>query len=112
MTDPHSHADHHHASTTPPAAHGHGSHRKTYMVVFAWLVFLTVVEVVLTYVMGGAALITMLVTAAVIKAGLVAMYFMHLKFERKTLAIVVLAPIVFATILIIGLMPDSARWGL
>jgi hypothetical protein len=35
------------------------------------------------------------------------MYFMHLKFERKTLALVVSTPILLATILIIGLMPDS-----
>ena len=48
----------------------------------------------------------MLVTLAVTKAALVAMYFMHLKFERRTLALVALSPFVLCVFLILMLTPD------
>jgi cytochrome c oxidase subunit IV len=94
-----------------PAAGHHVSHKKTYLIIFVWLTVLTAIEVALVYVIHNRfALITLLCALAIVKAGLVAMYFMHLKFERKTLALVVLTPIVLAGILIIGLMPDSQSW--
>ena len=43
---------------------------------------------------------------AVWKAALVAMHFMHLKFEKKTLTIVALAPFVLCIFLVLMLMPD------
>lgn len=93
-------------------AHAHVSKRPLYIRCFGVLTLLTAAEVGLTFVLHGAALIIMLIGAAVAKAGLVAAVFMHLKFERRTLVLVVLLPLLFAAILIVGLMPDSAHLGL
>jgi cytochrome c oxidase subunit 4 len=89
----------------------HVSHRRTYLQIFVWLAVLTAIEVGVVYMsIPRFALITLLCALAVVKAGLVAMYFMHLKFETKTLAWIVLTPLVLAGILIVGLMPDTQSW--
>jgi cytochrome c oxidase subunit IV len=89
----------------------HGSHKRTYIQIFIWLTVLTAIEVGVVFApLNRFVLITILVALAVVKAALVAMFFMHLRFERKTLALVVMTPIVLAGILIIGLMPDSQSW--
>jgi cytochrome c oxidase subunit 4 len=105
------------ASHSPNAPHdaghagGYVSHRKTYFQIFVVLTVLTAIEVGLALShLQRFVMITLLCALAIVKAALVAMYFMHLKFERKTLALVVLTPIVLAGILIIGLMPDSQSW--
>src|SRR3989337_953764 len=60
-----------------------------YMGVFWWLLALTIVEVAVSYLpIAKFAITIMLITMAVTKAVLVALYFMHLKFERRTLALV------------------------
>ncbi len=96
----------------PQVSAHHASHRSTYIQVFIWLVVLTAAELMLNYSLKGTALTIMLVAAAISKAALVAMFFMHLKFDRKTLALLACAPLLIATILVIGLMPDAALWGL
>jgi cytochrome c oxidase subunit IV len=48
----------------------------------------------------------LLVIFAVWKAALVAMHFMHLKFEKRTLAIVAIAPFILCVFLILMLLPD------
>jgi cytochrome c oxidase subunit IV len=78
-----------------------------YMGVFWWLLGLTIVEVLVIYLhIYKMAIVAMLVTLAVTKAALVAMYFMHLKFERRTLALVALSPFVLCVFLILMLTPD------
>ena len=68
-------------------------------------------EVAIVFIpMARQIMVTLLCALAITKAALVAMYFMHLKFERKTLALVVLTPLVLAGILILGLMPDTQAW--
>ena len=47
-----------------------------------------------------------LVGLAFAKAILVAMYFMHLRFERRTLAIIACIPIILVTFLTFMLVPD------
>jgi len=71
-----------------------------YMAIFWWLFGLTVVEVsysVFTH-PPKLVLMTVLVGLAVIKATMVALFFMHLRFERKSLGII------FASTLILGLI--------
>lgn len=83
-----------------------------YMKIFYALFVLTVLEV-------GAAYLNVLVAGfplwllgliliglAVVKAALVGMYFMHLKFEKRTLGIIALTPMILCTLLIIALLPD------
>jgi cytochrome c oxidase subunit 4 len=102
-----------HAPSNDPhgAAGGHVSHKRTYMQIFVWLTILTGIEVGLVYIIDARfVLITLLCALAIIKAALVAMFFMHLRFEKRTLALVVCIPLLLAGILILGLMPDSQSW--
>lgn len=78
-----------------------------YMGVFWWLLALTIIEVAVIYLpIAKMAIAVMLVTMAVTKAALVAIYFMHLKFEKRTLALVALTPFVLCIFLILMLTPD------
>jgi cytochrome c oxidase subunit 4 len=82
-------------------------HETNYMGVFWWLLALTILEVIVVYMpLAKMVIAALLVTMAVTKAALVAMYFMHLKFERRTLALVALSPFVLCVFLILMLTPD------
>jgi len=78
-----------------------------YIGVFWWLLALTIVEIAVIYLpIAKLAIAIMLITLAVTKAALVALYFMHLKFERRTLALVALSPFVLCVFLILMMTPD------
>ena len=78
-----------------------------YMGVFWWLVVLTIVEIAVIYLpIAKLAIAVMLVGLAISKAALVALYFMHLKFERLTLGLVALSPFFLCVLLILMLLPD------
>jgi caa(3)-type oxidase, subunit IV len=78
-----------------------------YMAVFWWLLVLTILEVAVIYVpIVRIAVVILLVAMAISKAALVALYFMHLKFEKRTLAIIALSPFVLCVFLILMLTPD------
>ena len=78
-----------------------------YMGVFWWLLALTLLELGVIYVpIHRMAILVLLVVLAVTKAVLVALYFMHLKFERLTLALIALSPFVLCVFLILMLLPD------
>ena len=88
------------------AQDGHKEHPK-YMNIFWWLLGLTVAEVLVVIPDLPIALkAILLIGMACSKAILVANYFMHLKFERKTLAAIVITPFVICVFLVIMLMPD------
>jgi cytochrome c oxidase subunit 4 len=73
-----------------------------YMRIFWWLLVLTIIEIGWALMPHGSkfALASGLVVAAVIKAVLVALYFMHLKFERKTLGILFASTLILGAILV------------
>ena len=78
-----------------------------YIKIFWILLILTVVEVAIVYLgLPRILLAALLVIFAVWKASLVALHFMHLKFEKKTLTIVALVPFVLCVFLILMLLPD------
>jgi caa(3)-type oxidase subunit IV len=78
-----------------------------YIKVFYILLVLTIVEVALVYMgLPKILLAALLVIFAVWKAALVAMHFMHLKFEKRTLAVVAITPFILCVFLILMLMPD------
>lgn len=54
---------------------------------------------------------SLLVILAVVKALLVALYFMHLRFERTTLSVIALVPMVICVFLIVMLLPDLTSSG-
>jgi cytochrome c oxidase subunit 4 len=64
-----------------PRAESEHSHRRSYVVVFAALVIITAVEVTLTTIEPGFSIVGPLVALSTTKVLLVAMYFMHLRFD-------------------------------
>jgi cytochrome c oxidase subunit 4 len=86
------------------AAHRHPN----YMAIFWYLAILTVIEIGVIYLPLGKFTIGVLLCAlAVGKATLVAMYFMHLRFETRTLGMIAIVPLLIATLLIFLLLPDG-----
>lgn len=78
-----------------------------YIGVFWWLLALTILEIAVIYVpMARLIVVILLIGLAVSKAALVAMYFMHLKFERVTLGVIALTPLILCVFLILMLLPD------
>ena len=76
-----------------------------YIAIWAMLAILTVVEVAIVYFRLPRQLtVVSLVFLALWKALLVALYFMHLKFEPKRLLYIVLAPLPLAVILVVAVM--------
>ena len=79
-----------------------------YMAIFWYLAILTVVEIGVIYTGLPKFTIGVLLCAlALAKAALVAMYFMHLKFEARTLGMVAITPLLIATLLVFVLLPDG-----
>jgi cytochrome c oxidase subunit IV len=79
-----------------------------YIAVFIWLAVLTVVEVIVVYMpLTKLALGAILVVLAFTKAALVALYFMHLKFERRTMLLVAVTPVILCVFLMFMLIPDG-----
>ena len=96
MTTEHSHAHHHQQ---------HGIRR--YIMVFWWLLALTIVEVGVIFMPIPRFLVAiLLVGAALSKASLVAMFYMHLRLERRTLGLIALTPLVICVLLVFALLPD------
>ena len=88
------------------AENGHKEHPK-YIRIFLWLLALTIIEVAVAIPEYSIVLkAIVLIGLACIKAALVAIYFMHLKFERKTLTAIVLTPFIICVFLVIMLLPD------
>jgi cytochrome c oxidase subunit 4 len=79
-----------------------------YIAVWAVLFILTVVEVGVAMLSGipRHILVLALVGLAIWKAVLVALYFMHLKFEPRRLLYVVLAPLPLAVILVVIVLQE------
>jgi len=80
-----------------------------YMLIFYWLAALTALEVGVTYAgLPKVLMIALLVGLAVAKAAMVAMYFMHLKFERMTLGLIALTPPLLLVMFVCITYPDTA----
>jgi cytochrome c oxidase subunit 4 len=85
----------------------HTHKQPNYIAIFWWLLALTILEVGVIFMPLAKVLIAiLLVGLAVSKASLVAMYFMHLKFERTTLGLIAVTPLVLCVLLVFALLPD------
>jgi cytochrome c oxidase subunit IV len=83
-----------------------------YMAIFYWLAILTVGEIAVVFLphyisMSKFAVGVFLCAFAIVKATLVAMYFMHLKFEARTLGLIAMTPLAIATLLVFVILPDA-----
>lgn len=102
------------ASAHSPAApidaeHGPGAGhaQPRYMFIFGVLAVLTLAEVGVAYVgLPQRLLVITLVFMALWKAGLVAMYYMHLRFEPRNLIFMVIAPLPLALILVFAVLTE------
>jgi len=84
--------------------HGYGLYVKTWL----WLLVITLAEVGITFLhLPRPLLVTLLVVLALMKAVLIAAYFMHLRFERLSLVYMVLTPLVLIVALVVGIWPDA-----
>ncbi len=82
--------------------------QRRYLQVFAWLAILTALEVGVIYVPGLPTLAVglVLVVLAGTKATLVALFYMHLALEKRTLTYIALTPAVLCVLLVFALLPD------
>jgi cytochrome c oxidase subunit IV len=118
----HAHDDHDHdhddhkghahaaAAHAPAAAHGHQPNIKEYLIIFAVLTVLTIIEVALAQIPGVSKklLAIALVGLALTKAGIVGLYYMHLKSETRVLKLTVALPLAAPTIYALVLMSEAA----
>lgn len=89
------------------AAHDHAQEERRYLVVFVWLAVLTAVEIGITYVpISKMAIGAALVLLAATKAAMVALYYMHLVNEKRTLTYIAITPMILCVFLVLMLLPD------
>ena len=82
-----------------------------YMGIFWWLLALTIIEIGVALIPNGPFYSKLfqgflLVGTAVGKASLVALYFMHLKFEKRVLGLIALSPLILMIIALTFLLND------
>jgi cytochrome c oxidase subunit 4 len=78
--------------------------------VLAVLLFLTVVTVAVTYVDLGAANIFVALFIAVVKAALVLLYFMHLRWDSPFNSLVIISALLFVAVFLAFAMIDTAEY--
>ncbi|PON19327.1 hypothetical protein C2W62_03340 [Candidatus Entotheonella serta] len=82
-------------------------HHPAYGKIWWWLLILTILEVVAAlYVVDPLSKGILLVGMALTKAILVALYFMHLRFETTTLLVIAFTPMIICAFLVFMLLPD------
>ena len=84
---------------------------KLFLTVWIWLVAITGFEVFLGYEkLQPQVMLGLLVVLSLVKAALIVAYFMHLKFEKLSLALTLIPPTIFCICMIlIFFFPDSWR---
>ena len=83
---------------------------RIFMVVWFWLLALTGVEVFLGYkAFEVNIMIVLLMGLSVIKASLIIAYFMHLRYEKPSMAATLMPALVMVIILMFMVFPDSFR---
>jgi cytochrome c oxidase subunit IV len=101
------------AGRMPEPAHGHTEaaphHEIPYMKVFVALLVLTAITVGVAIKMRFESEIVNVMVAlliATVKGALVALFFMHLKYEGKLIYLIFLVPLALCVLLICALIPD------
>lgn len=96
--------------TTALETHQPGT-KKLFMWVWFWLLILTGVEVLLAYMrLEPHLMLILLIGLSLIKSALIVAYFMHLRFEKLGLFLIIVPTLVFCLVMIlIFVFPDSLR---
>jgi cytochrome c oxidase subunit IV len=82
----------------------HVKHTSPWLV-FAVLAILTVIEVAVSLIPGWVKN-PLLLAISLVKAGLVALYYMHLRYEKPILGVIFITPAIMAVLLAVILMND------
>ncbi|MDH3496783.1 MAG: cytochrome C oxidase subunit IV family protein [Gemmatimonadota bacterium] len=91
----------------PGAAEEHHLEHPNYWVVWAALAALTMVELGVAFLpWSRRVVVLLLIGLAVWKALLVALYFMHLRFEKNRMRIFALAPLPLTVIIVIAVLTE------
>lgn len=99
------------------SGHGNGSEThavgstKLFVTVWVWLALITFLEVFLAYLkLQPTLMLSLLVVLSLVKAALIVSYFMHLKYEKVSLALMLIPSTIFCICMIlIFFMPDALR---
>ena len=97
-----------------PLVLDHGAHsamgNRLVFTVWFWLVLITLVEVFLAYIqLGVTTMLILLLGFSVVKAALIIAYFMHLRFEKRSLVWTLMPAMVVTICLLAVFFPDSFR---
>jgi cytochrome c oxidase subunit 4 len=84
------------------------AHERSYLAVFAALAAITLIEYIYAAAMSSrfVPLVVGLTGMAILKATLVAMFFMHLRFEGRWTRIILVPTVFLATALVLAMVPD------
>lgn len=81
--------------------------RPNYVAIWGWLVALLIVGLAASFLPGARGLAVALIFAtAVVKALLVALNYMHLRFEPRLIYAIAIVPVLFILMLMVVLFPD------
>lgn len=84
-------------------------HHPNYVAIWYWLIGLALASVVVSALPLPHTVITAIIfAAALVKAVLVVLYYMHLRFERLLVYALLGVPLLFFAILVLVLLPDIA----
>ena len=85
-------------------------HTKAYLIVWVGLLILTILEVILAYTsLAVAVMLLTLLMLSFVKTGLIVAYFMHMKFERRSLFWTLIPATVICIALLSTFFADSLR---
>jgi cytochrome c oxidase subunit 4 len=94
----------------PPEQHPAKHSRPSYVGIWVALAVLTGVELTVAFLpWPKVVLILLLIGMAIWKALLVALYYMHLRFEQKRLRLLALAPLPFCVIFVTAILQEHFR---
>ena len=82
------------------------AHRPNYFLVWLWLVGLVFLSIGASVFLSKGAAVLLIFLVALIKAILVLLNYMHLKFEKPALYALVIVPLLIVAVLIFALFPD------
>ena len=95
------------------ANHGNGHSEGTLGIIFfVWgsLLTLTIIETILAYQhLALKLMLTILMGLSIVKASLIIAYFMHLRYERRSLVLMLMPAMVFVIGMMFMAFPDSLR---
>ena len=84
--------------------------KKIFLFVWFWLLVLTAGEVTLAYQhLELKMMLIILMGLSIIKASLIISYFMHLRYERRSLVLTLMPALVFVICMMFVVFPDSFR---